>query len=496
MIIRRCVDVIKKLFVLLLSAVAGAAVALIGIYLWTLQARPDLKPWHTAVLGAEFRAADAAQVRSLQDYIQVEARVFDQVQREVYDAVGAKDRSALNRYNAGSLADPRAMPHDGNRTRELAPPGAVVGGMVLVHGLSDSPYMMHGLGERMAAAGWHVVLLRLPGHGTAPSGLLRVQWQDWAAAVRLAARHVRGRVGPEKPLVLAGFSTGAALSVEYCLARLQGEDLPAVDRLVMLSPAIGVSPVAALAVWQARLASLPGFEKVAWDSIVPEYDPYKYGSFAVNAGDQIHRLTTVIDERMRALSKDRAGVRMPPILAFQSIADATVSAEALVKVLFARLAPTGHHLVIFDLNRLADAEPLFKPGIRLPAERLFAAPELPFEFVLVTNADARSGALVAQRRPVGSAKVLTEPTGLTWPRGIYSLSHVALPFPPDDPLYGAVRPAAARVLYLGRPELLGERGFLTVPADDLIRLRYNPFFSYMDQVIRGFLGRRHDAQGR
>ena len=36
-----------------------------------------------------------------------------------------------------------------------------------------------------------------------------------------------------------------------------------------------------------------------------------------------------------------------------------------------------------------------------------------------------------------------------WPRGMLSLSHVALPFPPDDPLYGAQRPADRNELFLG-----------------------------------------------
>jgi alpha-beta hydrolase superfamily lysophospholipase len=485
-------SIIKKFIAFLLCAATGSIATLIGVYIWSLQARPELKPWHRATLDAEFRAEDAAAVRSLDDYLRTEEKVFEQLRRQVYDNVGAEDRRALNRYNAGSLADPTALPLDGNRTRELAP-AAPVGGIVLVHGLSDSPYTMHNLGERMAAAGLHVVMLRLPGHGTAPSGLLRVRWQDWAAAVRIAARHVRARIGPDKPLYLGGFSTGAALSVEYCLARLQGEDLPIVDRLVLLSPAIGVTQAAALAVWQARLSSLPGLEKVAWDSIGPEFDPYKYVSFAVNAADQIYRLTAVINARMRALSKDGTGVRLPPILAFQSIADSTVTAETLVKVLFSRLSPSGHRLVVFDINRHADAEPLFKPGIRLPVERLFEVHELPFDFVLVTNADARSDTLVAKRHPAGRSHVLTEPTRLTWPRGIYSLSHVALPFPPDDPLYGAIRPSGQHILYLGRPELLGEWGILAVPATDLIRLRYNPFFSYMDQTINKFLGLRRIA---
>jgi hypothetical protein len=80
-----------------------------------------------------------------------------------------------------------------------------------------------------------------------------------------------------------------------------------------------------------------------------------------------------------------------------------------------------------------------------------------------------------------------EPTGLVWPTAIFSLSHVALPFPPEDPLYGATRPADPRALYLGQPALRGERGLLTVGAADLMRLRYNPFYAYQERRLLEFL---------
>ena len=40
----------------------------------------------------------------------------------------------------------------------------------------------------------------------------------------------------------------------------------------------------------------------------------------------------------------------------------------------------------------------------------------------------------------------------------------------------------------GRLELRGERGLLAVPASDLIRLRYNPFFAYVLACVDAFLG--------
>jgi alpha-beta hydrolase superfamily lysophospholipase len=375
---------------------------------------------------------------------------------------------------------------DWNRTFELNPP-TPRGGILLLHGMSDSPYSLRALGEHLHARGYRVVGLRLPGHGTAPSGLLRVRWQDMAAAVRLAARDLRTQLEPEQPLYMIGYSNGAALAMEYALARMQGEALPKVDRLVLLSPAIGVARVAALAVWQGRLSVLLDAPKVAWNDMGPEYDPYKYKSFAVNAGDQVYRLTQVIARRLDALGESGTVKGVPRILAFQSVADATVSTPAVIDALFRRLAAEGHQLVLFDINRYAEAAELFAPGALVVKENLLEGPPLPFNVTVLANADNESFTLDAFERPAQDQGYTRSPTELTWPQGVYSLSHVALPFSPEDPVYGARPPAAEALLYLGRPELRGERGLLAVPANDLIRLRHNPFFAYVQACVDAFL---------
>ncbi|MDD1650738.1 MAG: alpha/beta fold hydrolase [Methylococcaceae bacterium] len=293
---------LKHLRPFLIYGTAAILTALLTLYILYLQSRRDLEPWHLARLDAEFTAEDAKAVNTLSDYQRLEGRVFSQLREEVYDQVPDEQRRLVNRYADGSLADPTAYPRDWNRSFELdAAPAA--GGLLLLHGLSDSPYSMRALGERLNRRGWRVLGLRLPGHGTAPAGLTRATWQDFAATMRLGARHLRQKIGPEAPLFIVGYSNGAALAVEYALARQGGEDLPRVDGLVLLSPAIGVSPAAALAVWQSRLALIPGLEKLAWNSLAPEYDPYKYASFAVNAGDQVYQLTRVIGKRLAALAR-------------------------------------------------------------------------------------------------------------------------------------------------------------------------------------------------
>ena len=67
---------------------------------------------------------------------------------------------------------------------------------------------------------------------------------------------------------------------------------------------------------------------------------------------------------------------------------------------------------------------------------------------------------------------------LEWPADVYSLSHVALSFPPDDPLYGA-DPSVTNLIHLGRLALYGERGLLVVPDSEILRQRWNPFHTYL-----------------
>ena len=62
----------------------------------------------------------------------------------------------------------------------------------------------------------------------------------------------------------------------------------------------------------------------------------------LNAGDMVFRLTNQIQARFDDFERSGLLERFPPVLAFQSVADATVSTSALVRGLFDRL-PAGEH---------------------------------------------------------------------------------------------------------------------------------------------------------
>lgn len=264
---------------------------------------------------------------------------------------------------------------------------------------------------------------------------------------------------------------------------------------MLVSPSIGVTPAAAFAVWQSRIGRLLGMDKLAWNSILPEYDPYKYNSFAVNAGDQVYRLTSEIQDRIGSLDEAGKLAEFPPLLAFQSVVDATVSVPASIEGLFDRLPPGGRELVLFDINRGTRMEPLLRSGIAADAIALLHNPRRPFTLTVLSNDKGRGRRLMEFRRPAGGGKQSETDPGLEWPTDIFSLSHVALPFAPSDPVYGGrlidaigAKSGAATTLHLGDLAMRGERGVLQVGASDMLRLRWNPFYGYMEGRALAFLG--------
>jgi len=444
---------------------------------------PELHVWHTAVLDAEYTRD--SPISTFEEYQALEDRLFAQLDERVYRRTRPAGADSVNRYRRGSLADPARWPINWNRSFLLQAqhPRRVV---LLLHGLTDAPYSLRHLALRLQRSGATVLGLRLPGHGTAPSGLRTVTWQDMAAAVRLAARHL-DKLGGGRPIDIVGYSNGAALALHYVLASIDDPSLPRVGRLVLLSPQIAISPAAGLAVWQARLGHLLGLQKLEWNAVHLEYEPFKYGSFAVNAAALAHRITVENQRRLRQLAQAGMLEQMPPILSFSSVIDATVEAPAVVTQLFNRLPAGGHELVLFDFNRQAGVEPLlnWNPDPMIDAVR--SATPRHYGLTLVTNRDRQSLAAMAVHWPSERQTATRTPLGLSWPREVYSLSHVALPFAPDDPIYGGFPAGPGPGIQLGNLAWRGERGALQISASSQLRLRWNPFYAWLEDRAVAFL---------
>jgi len=105
--------------------------------------------------------------------------------------------------------------------------------VLAVHGFTGNPSSMRGVSEAMGAAGFHVELPRLPGHGTAISEMLPTRWTDWTAEVEGALERLARRTDR---VVLAGLSMGGSLALWTALRH------PELLGLVLVNPATQPQP--------------------------------------------------------------------------------------------------------------------------------------------------------------------------------------------------------------------------------------------------------------
>jgi alpha-beta hydrolase superfamily lysophospholipase len=461
-------------------AIGAAALLclLLALRVWDVQRGPPLRPWHQIV--PEEMSAAAMDAADWPRFVAAESRLFDGLAREIAAALEPEDRIPANRYFPASPLHPARFARDWNRSALLLPEGEPVGAVVLVHGLTDAPYSLRHVAERYRARGWVAVLPRMPGHGTVPAGLTDATWQDWMAATRLAAREARARIGPDRPLHLVGYSNGGALVLKHALDALENTALPRAERIVLVSPMIGVTAFARFAGLAALPAVLPAFAKTAWLSILPEFNPFKYNSFPVNAARQSHLLTDALQAQLGALAAAGRLGALPPVLTFQSVVDATVSTPAVLSALYAHLPDNGSEIVVFDINRASKLGPLVAPAAAGALDRLLPPAPRRYRATIVTNAGPDAAEAVERGTPSGATEESTRPLGLAWPREVFSLSHIALPFPVTDGLYGLdPDPAEDFGARLGAVAVRGERGVLVDSLDSLTRISSNPFFPYL-----------------
>ena len=411
----------------------------LGVRAWDAQRGPQLELWHTHVphelTAAQIDGSDWAQ------YLAAEQETFAEVRSEVTDKLPPKARNLANRYFAGSPIYPGNFAHDWNRSFVMAPDGVPRGAVVLLHGLTDTPYSVRSIAQLYRAAGYVAVAIRLPGHGTVPAGLTHIEWEQWVAATRLAVREARQRAGPGVPMHVVGYSNGGALAMKYALDALSDQTLPRPDRIVLISPMIGVTSLARFAGVVGWPAVFPAFAKAAWLDVTPEFNPFKYNSFPVNAARQSSLVARALQRQIATQVKEGRMAELPPILTFQSVVDFTVSTRAIVDALYANLPANGSELVLFDLNRSAHFGPLLRARADTVLSRLLPDPPRNFRTTIITNASPNDAEVVARVTEAGATTEQVRALGLNYPRDVFSLSHIALPFPMDDPVYG-LQPAA------------------------------------------------------
>ena len=178
--------------------------------------------------------------------------------------------------------------------------GAEPVGVLVIHGFTGNPSSMRGMAEACAAAGLHVELPRLPGHGTTVDDMLTTSWADWAGEAEAAYQRLAARV---PKVVVAGLSMGGALTLRV------GADHPEVLGLVCVNPATQPQPPEVVAMVQGMLDSgtevIPG---IGSDIADPEVKESAY------EGTPVRCLLSLVNDGLAPLAQHYPSITMPLLL--------------------------------------------------------------------------------------------------------------------------------------------------------------------------------------
>lgn len=111
--------------------------------------------------------------------------------------------------------------------------GSGTAGALVLHGFTGNPSSMRGVADAFAAAGFHVEMPRLPGHGTVVEEMLPTRWADWLGEAEAALARLRERA---EQVVVVGLSMGGTLTLTL------GANHPDLAGLICVNPAAQPQP--------------------------------------------------------------------------------------------------------------------------------------------------------------------------------------------------------------------------------------------------------------
>ena len=148
----------RAIRILLRTSLAGfiAFLTILLVRAFDTRGLPDLQVWHKVKLSNEFDRRKYRREITFEQYRDIEDRLFAELDKKVFSETGSAEQDKYNRYTRSSLSCSDRFTQNWNRSFELVPE-RIEGGVLLIHGLTDSPYSMKTLADIFYEANFYVL---------------------------------------------------------------------------------------------------------------------------------------------------------------------------------------------------------------------------------------------------------------------------------------------------------------------------------------------------
>lgn len=219
-----------------------------------------------------------------------------------------------------------------NAPQEWRPQQPPRRGVLLVHGLGDSPWSFHDIAEQLAKQGFLVRTVLLPGHGTRPEDMLEVTLEDWRRVVKEQTLELREEV---EEVYLGGFSTGANLVLTYAYEH------PDIAGLLLFSPAFESSSsydwLTPLIGWVRPWLLQPSDDR-------PMQNAVRYMTVPTNGFAQFYRSSWQVRRALNSASYDK------PVLMVVAEHDSVLDTDFLLKIFSSHFTNPSSRLIWYGQN--------------------------------------------------------------------------------------------------------------------------------------------------
>ncbi|MDA0150137.1 alpha/beta hydrolase [Vibrio sp. LaRot3] len=220
-------------------------------------------------------------------------------------------------------------------------------GVLLVHGLGDSPYSFVDVATHLAQQGYLVRTVLLPGHASKVGDLQLPSLNEWQSVV---AHHTELLKQQVDSVWLGGYSTGANLATSQAIADND------IEGLLLFSPAFEPG------------SSMVGFADIAsyfvtWADQDPENNPLRYNSLPMNAAAVYYQTSEVVRDQLQDANYQK------PVFMLMSEGDKVIDTQFAIDA-FSQHMTNPSNMIVWQ-----GEEPISEPrstrfSMKLPEQRI------------------------------------------------------------------------------------------------------------------------------